>query len=102
MIADVSLQEAIIACGQLGATKTNDLMNGLWIFQIQSKWSVFSRRLPEICLIRSVRGDTSHWTVKAADMEYNPALDEPNEFHVSNLVNPRTIIEINPNETGAG
>lgn len=97
MLANVSLQEAIIACNQLGATSTNDLMNGLWVFQIDTRWQMFSpRKLRDICIIRCVTGDKSHWTVKAGDLEYNPSLTEARAFDVANLKSPRTTIDIQP------
>jgi hypothetical protein len=95
MLADTTLQEAIIACGQVGATATSDLMNGLWIFQIGSKWSAYNwRRVPELCMIRTVKGDKSHWTIRAADVVYDPLEQTPVSYDDKRHRGARTVIEI--------
>jgi hypothetical protein len=95
MVAETTLQEAIIACGQVGATMPADLMRALRIFQVSHKWRrYYVKRVPDQCLIHLTAERTSHWIHRYYDFVYNPAAKAPSLIKDFDLQNASSLIEI--------
>jgi hypothetical protein len=96
MVASTTLQEAIIACGQIGATLGADLMRALRVFEISHKWRRFKpNRVPDECLIHLIgERDTSHWVYRYYDFIYNPAEKRPIPINSFDLSRADQLIEI--------
>jgi hypothetical protein len=96
MASGTSLDEAIIACGELGATTGQDLMNGLRLLGLNVKWCRMfaTQRIPEHCIIRRRNSESSHWTYRYYDGLYDPAANHMLQWDARLFVHAPSLIEL--------
>jgi len=96
MVADTTLQEAIIAVGHIGATTAEMLIDALALFSIKSNLREFEpSNVPPVCIIRSSESEiAAHWTLRCGDFEYNPHLMAPVTFSLVNFQSAQSLVEV--------
>jgi hypothetical protein len=92
MVANTTLQEAIIACAAGGATTIESLVDGLRLLDVEcAVMPCDVNRLPYFCIVQSVGNDASHWMVKKGEALYDPEETTVKPFRIERVNGDKLI-----------